>query len=218
MNFGTRTWTGRYNGTFTPHWAVTVNYSNYYNSLANTPLLNGYEIVDNTAVQAGTGGSVTYGGIGLNETSESKVNQFTVASTHVFQFLGGHTVQYGFQFEDDVYNDIYVYTGAPFALPNLPAFGAAAGQTVNGAEFTREYENGPGSPIVLNFTRGNYSSPAIATDTRYQAGYIQDSWTLGRITFKPGLRFEQQKLIGISEKYIFGSQLGSATRSHCGSI
>ena len=32
LNFGTRTWTGRYNGTLSPNWALTVNYSNYYNS------------------------------------------------------------------------------------------------------------------------------------------------------------------------------------------
>ncbi len=202
LNFGTRTWTGRYNGTLTPNWAVTVNYSNYYNSYTNTPLENGYEIIDTTAVTAGTGGQATYGGIGFNEASQSKVNQFTVASTHIFRFFGGHTVTYGYQFEDDVYNDLYQYTGAPFQLPNIPALGAAAGQTVYGAVFTREYENGTtNSPIVLDFTRGNYSSPVIATDTRYQGGYIQDSWTFGRFTFKPGVRFEQQSLIGISSHY-----------------
>ena len=52
-------------------------------------------------------------------------------------------------------------------------------------------------PSCWILTRGNYSSPIVATDTRYQAGYIQDSWTFGRFTFKPGLRFEQQSLIGI---------------------
>jgi len=208
LNFGTRTWTGRYNGTLSPNWAVTVNYSNYYNSYTNTPLENGYEIIDTTAVTAGTGGQITYGGIGFNEASQSKVNQFTVASTHIFRFFGGHTVTYGYQFEDDVYNDLYQYTGAPFDLPNLPALGAAAGQKVYGAVFTREYENNPATgqpdpslPIVLNFTRGNYSSPIVATDTRYQSGFIQDSWTFGRFTFKPGLRLEQQSLIGVNSHY-----------------
>src|SRR5580693_9111148 len=85
FSYGTRTWTGRYNGTFTPNWAVTVNYSNFYNSFTNTPLENGYQIVDNTAVQAGTGGSITYGGIGFNEASVSKVNQMAVSSNHIFR-------------------------------------------------------------------------------------------------------------------------------------
>ena len=107
LNYGTRTWTARYNGTFTPNWAVTVNYSNYYNSFTDTPLQNGYQITDNTAVQAGTGGAVTYGGVGFLEASEAKVNQMAVSSTHIFHLLGGHSVTYGYQFTDDVYNDIY---------------------------------------------------------------------------------------------------------------
>jgi hypothetical protein len=153
-------------------------------------------------VTAGTGGQITYGGVGFNEASESKVQQLAVSSTHIFRLWGGHTVTYGYQFEDDIYNDLYQYTGAPFQLPNLPALGAAAGQTVYGAVFTREYENGTvNSPIVLNFTRGNYSSPVVATDTRYQGGYFQDAWTFGRFTFKPGVRLEQQSLIGVNSHY-----------------
>ncbi len=202
FQYGTRTESARYNGTFTPNWAVTVNYSNYHNSFTNTPLENGYEIIDNTAVQLGTGGSITYGGIGFNEASVSKVNQMAVSSTHIFRLFGGHTVTYGYQFEDDVYNDIYKYTGAPFVLPNIPALGPAAGQTVYGAAFTRQYEGTPGaSPIVLVFTRGNYSPPTVATDTRYNSGYFQDSWTFGRFTIKPGVRFEQQNLIGVNNHY-----------------
>lgn len=202
FDYGTRTWTGRYNGTFTPNWAVTVNYSNFYNSFTNTPLENGYQITDNTAVQTGTGGAITYGGIGFNEASVSKVNQMAVSSTHIFRLWGGHTITYGYQFEDDVYNDIYKYTGAPFQLPNLPELGPAAGQTVTGAAFTRQYEGTPGaSPIVLVFTRGNYSPPNVATDTRYNSGYFQDSWTFGRLTIKPGIRFEQQNLIGVNNHY-----------------
>ena len=205
LTYGTRTWTGRYNGTFSPNWAVSVNYSNYYNNFHELPLANGYQITDNTLVEQGTGGSSTYGGIGFIEGSESKVNQLAVSSTHIFRFFGGHTLQYGYQFEDDVYNDTRKYTGANFVLPNLSAFGAAAGQTVYGAAFTRTHENpmDPTSPVVLQFTRGNYSSPVVATDTRYNAGYIQDSWTFGRFTFQPGLRFEQQKLIGLQENYSF---------------
>ena len=52
-------------------------------------------------------------------------------------------------------------------------------------------------------TRGNYSSPNVSTDTRYHAGFIQDSWTFGRITLKPGLRFEQQGMNGIQSRYSF---------------
>jgi hypothetical protein len=199
LNFGTRTWTGRYNGTLTPNWALTVNYSNYYNSFTNTPLENGYEIIDETAAQAGTGGQISYGGVGFNELSESKVNQMAVSSTHIFRLWGGHTITYGYQFEDDQYNDAYgLYTGANFQFPNVPALGAAAGQTSYGGQFLRTHENpnDPSTPIVLEYERGLYSPPYTSTDGRYQGGYFQDSWTFGRFTIKPGVRFEQQSLIG----------------------
>jgi hypothetical protein len=206
LKYGTRTWTGRYNGTMNPNWNLTVNYSNYYNNFTETPLANGYQVQDSTAVEEGTGGAITYGGIGFIEGSESKVNQLAVSSTHLFRFLGGHTLQLGYQFEDDVYNDIQKYTGASFNLPNDPALGAAAGQTVYGAAFTRQHQNvnDLNSPIVLVFTRGNYSNPAVATDTRYQSGYIQDTWTFGRLSIKPGLRFEQQSMLGNQQAYVFG--------------
>jgi len=199
LNFGTRTWTGRYNGTFSPNWAVTVNYSNYYNSFTDTPLLKtGYQIIDVTGPEAGTGPQTTYGGLGFDEATESKVNQFAVSSTHVFRFFGGHTVTYGYQFEDDQYNSAFgLYTGANFQFPNIPALGAAAGQTSYGAQFLRTYENNdPTQPIVLQYLRGLYSPPFTSTDARYQGGYFQDSWTFGRFTFKPGVRLEQQSLIG----------------------
>lgn len=205
LNFGTRTWTGRYNGTLSPSWALTVNYSNYYNSFTETPLENGYQIQDVTGPQQGTGGEITYGGIGFNELSESKVNQMAVSSTHIFRLWGGHTITYGYQFEDDVYNDAFgLYTGANFQFPNLPAFGPAAGLTSYGGAFTRTHENpnDPTTPIVLEYTRGLYSPPYTSTDGRYQGGYFQDSWTFGRITLKPGVRLEQQSLIGNQTHYI----------------
>jgi hypothetical protein len=203
--YGTRTWTARYNGTFTPNLGVTVNYSNYYNSFTDTPLHNGYEIRDNVPVQAGTGSATTYGGIGFNEASVAKVNQVTIATSDVFRLFGQHVVQYGYQFEDNVYNDVYQYSGAAFTLPNIPALGPAAGQTMFGATFTRQHESSTNlsSPIILKITRGNYSSPNISTDTRYHAGFIQDSWSFGRITIKPGLRFEQQGMNGIQSHYEF---------------
>jgi hypothetical protein len=205
LKYGTRTWTGRYTGALTSKWIVTVNYSNYYNSFTEKPLANGYQIQDNTADQLGTGGSTLYGGIGFLEGTESKVNQLAVSSSHIFSFLGNHNVTYGYQFEDDVYDDIQQYTGAQFTLPNLPELGQAAGQTMYGAFFTREYTGTPGaSPIALVITRGNYSNPAVVAETKYQSGYIQDTWSFGRLTLKPGLRFEQQSMIGNQQTYVFG--------------
>ncbi len=55
---------------------------------------------------------------------------------------------------------------------------------------------------MLVYERGLYSPPYTSTDSRYQSGYFQDSWTFGRFTLKPGVRFEQQSLIGNQTHYI----------------
>jgi len=75
-----------------------------------------------------------------------------------------------------------------------------------GAEFQRTHvdPNDPTSPIVLEIIRGNYSNPNITTDTRYHAGFVQDTWSIGsHLTIKPGLRFEQQELNGTGNRYVF---------------
>ena len=206
LDFGSRTWTGRYTGTLTNSLILTANYSEYFNKFHETPQFNGYEMTDNTPVQDGTGSAFNYNGLGYLENTESHTHQFNTSASWVKSLWGQHTFQIGYQFEDDPYADYELYSGPDFTLPNDPVLGPAAGQTVHGGYFVREYEDGdPTQPIVLELERGNYSSPNIATDTRYHAGYIQDTWSIGRrITIKPGLRFEQQELAGNDARYVFG--------------
>ncbi|MBZ5724761.1 MAG: TonB-dependent receptor [Acidobacteriia bacterium] len=212
LEYGSRTWTGRYNGTINNHWVVTANFSDYFNKLQETPKANGYRISDVTPSQDGTGSNFSFNGLGFLENSDATVHQFTVTSSHVFSFLGGHTFEYGYQFEDQNYDDINLNTGADFTLPNLPAFKDAAGKVQHGAALTRTHpsvkEQGltglPASAVVLRVTRGNYSTPGVQTLSRYNAGFVQDSWTIGRrLTIKPGLRFEQQAMSGNSLRYVF---------------
>jgi Carboxypeptidase regulatory-like domain/TonB dependent receptor/TonB-dependent Receptor Plug Domain len=205
LDYGSRTWSGRYTGTMTPTWIVTANYSDHYNQFTETPLHDGYRITDNTAVQNGTGGSITYGGLGFLENYESKNHQFTVSSSHILNLGGSHSIDLGFDFLDLPYSDIRFYSGPDFQLPNVAAFKNAAGVTQNGAQLTRQYyQNNPANPIVIRMTRGEYSNPNVTVGSRYYAGFIQDAWNLGRhLTLKPGLRFEQQEMHGTSLRYVF---------------
>lgn len=201
LDYGSRTWTARYNGAPSAKWVLSANFSDYLNKFTETPKFNGYQITDFTVSP-----NITYAGLGFIETTQSTVHELAGTSSNLFNFLGSHTLEYGYQFEDVNYDDVNKYTGAPFQNPNLPEFGIAAGKTVNGATFQRIHTdpNDPNSPIVLQMTRGNYSSPTVAVQTRYHAGFIQDSWTLGgRITIKPGLRFEQQAERGNAFRYVF---------------
>ena len=206
LDYGSRTWSGRYTGALTSKWIVTAGYSDHYNKLSETPFANGYRITDNTPVQEKTGGAFSYGGLGFQETFESFGHQFNVVSSHIFNFFGGHSIDYGYQFDDQPYDNVNKYTGVPFQIPNLPEFQSAAGKTQYGANLIRTHTNSkdPTSPIVLSVNRGNYSNPTVSVGQRYQAGFIQDSWNLGRhLTIKPGLRLEQQRLFGTSLAYVF---------------
>jgi hypothetical protein len=205
LDYGSRTWSGRYTGTLSPSWIVTANYSDHYNHFTETPLANGYRITDNTPVQDKTGGSITYGGLGFLENYESGTHQFTVSSSHLFSLAGGHSIDYGFDFEDLPYTDIRFYSGPDFQLPNDPAFKTAAGATQNGAQLTRQYYlNNPANPIVMRMTRGEYSNPNVSVGSRYYAGFLQDAWNIGRhLTIKPGVRFEQQEMHGTALRYVF---------------
>ena len=205
-DYGSRTWTGRYNGVLKPWWVVSANYSEYFNKFQENPKYNGYEIIDNIPVQEGTGGQVLRNGLGFLEGTESHTRQFAVTSSHSFNLAGSHTLQFGYQFENDVYDDNRLYSGPDFQIPNLPEFGVAAGLTQHGAELIRTHTNPADltSPTVLQVTRGDYSNPLVGTLTRYHAGFVQDAWSIGnRLTVKPGVRFEYQSMSGNALRYVF---------------
>ncbi len=207
LDFGSRTWTGRYNGSFGPTWLLTVTYSDYYSQLTETPKFNGYQISDITGSQeSATGSNQTYNGLGLLQNTEAKNHELNVTGTHLFNLLGGHTVDLGYQYEDVPYSLISRYSGMDFVLPTDPALGAASGKTVYGGIFRRTHlvPKDKTSPIIYTLLRGNYSSPNISTETKYNAGFVQDSWTIGKkLTLKPGLRFEQQVMAGGALQYVF---------------
>lgn len=206
LEYGSRTWSGRYTGALTNSWVLTANYGNYFNKFTETPAFNGYRITDITPSQEKTGSNFAYGGLGFRENSESRVHQLTATSSHVVSLLGGHTFEYGYQFEDQNYDDFRLNSGPDFTLPSAPEFKLAAGKIQHGASLTRTHQNSKdlSSPIVLRVTRGDYSSPIVATNSRYHAGFVQDAWTIGnRLTIKPGLRFEQQAMAGNALRYVF---------------
>ncbi len=206
LDYGSRTWTTRYNGAFGPTWLLTATYSDYNNTFTETPQFNGYQISNIVPTQEKTGSNTIYNGLGLLQNTEAKNHQVNVTATHIFNAMGGHTFDLGFQYEDVPYSLISRYSGADFTLPVDPVLGVASGQAVYGAIFRRTHQvaSNLSSPIVLSLLRGNYSSPNIATTTKYNAGFIQDSWTLGKkLTLKPSLRFEQQEMSGGAIRYVF---------------
>ncbi len=215
VDYGSRTWTGRYNGALTRSWVVSSNFSNFYNHFDESPKYNGYQIQDTTRVQEGTGGQVIYNGLGYLENTESRVNSYNITSSHTFNGLGTHTIDYGYQFENVDYALNRRYTGPDFQIPNLPQFKDGAGKIQHGASLVREHAVGTckssdfacrvQNPIVLRVTRGDYSTDVVATNTRYHAAFAQDAWQMTRFfSIKAGLRWEQQAMRGDYSRYVFG--------------
>jgi hypothetical protein len=204
LDYGSRTWSGRYTGTLTPSWIVSANYSDHYTHFYEYPLHNGYLTTDNVPHQENPSvGTLTYGGLGSFENYESPNHIFTVSSSHIFTLGGGHSLDYGFQLEDQPYTDVILFSGPSFTLPSDAVFATAAGKTQYGATVTRTHASGnkastdPTTPVVERVTRGNYSDPNVAVGSRYYSGFVQDAWNIGRhLTIKPGLRFEQQSMHG----------------------
>ena len=206
LDYGSRTWGVRYNGAMSSHWLLTANYSDHTNHFTELPLADGYRITDSTPVQEKTGGSYAYGGLGFLEYFEAKSHQVNIGSSHVFNWMGGHSLEYGFQYDNQPYSDIRLSSGGDFTIPNLPEFKSAAGKVQHGATLTRTHQvaSNLASPIVLKVTRGEYSNGTVAVGSSYSSGYMQDSWTMGRhFTAKLGLRMEQQSMYGTYSSYVF---------------
>lgn len=207
LDFGSRIWTARYTGDWTPNWLFTANFSQYFSEFRETPKFDGYQVIDNTALQRGTGGQVIRGGLGQLENAESRGNQFAWSSTYRGTLGGSHAISFGYQFDSLDFDRNLRFTGAQFTLPNLAEFGSAAGRTQYGAALMRRYLNpaDPSSPVVLEVWGGNYSNPSTTGWTRYHAAYLEDSWTIGRrLTIRPGLRWEKQRISGPSVNPSFG--------------
>jgi hypothetical protein len=53
-----------------------------------------------------------------------------------------------------------------------------------------------GGVTYFRGTRGKLA-PAAPTDQQYYNAFVQDTWQMGRLTLRPGIRWEQQKLTGV---------------------
>jgi len=58
--------------------------------------------------------------------------------------------------------------------------------------------------VVLVQSRGRFDGGVTKSSGKYHAGYVNDSWALGkRITVNLGLRWEQQRLVGNQTNKVF---------------
>jgi len=186
-HFGGHNQTVRYNGVLRPTWLLEAAYARSTNGVSEIPSLNQYQYIS---------GSIITGGIGYFENNTGKNEQLQAFGTNIVNWRGQHQIRYGVQNERIDYDNIVNYTGPTFTLSN--------GQTtVTGASVSLVEPLDPVFGQIYRVTRASLNN-VRQTRQDYLSFFAQDVWQVGHnITIRPGVRYEQQKLIGDVATYTF---------------
>jgi hypothetical protein len=182
LEYGSHQQTLRYDGVFGSRWLVEGNVANSRNKFFEIPTLDEWRYTDLRNTPTGS-----TGGLGDLERDEGRNFQYGLKSTHIVNGRGTHEIRYGVQMENVEFTRDFDYSG-----PNLRL---ADGQTtVTGG--TIEIRDAGGGISFFRSTRGKLLQTAPTLST-YRSFFIQDTWQAGRLTVRPGLRYERQYLEGI---------------------
>jgi hypothetical protein len=179
--YGGNNQTVKYDGVFSPKFLIEASFSHARNQIEEIPSVNEWNVTDFRVVP-----NLATGGIGFYEAgNDGKNRQYQAKATHL---LGAHQIRYGVLYEDIAYDQINQRTGPTFTLPD--------GQvTATGAQVSILPET-TGLEQIYRVTRANLNSQRN-TKQRYTSVFLQDTFTVGnRLTIKPGIRYEQQTLVG----------------------
>jgi outer membrane receptor protein involved in Fe transport len=175
----------KYDGIFTSHWFVEGSFGRATTTIQEVPSVDEWQVTDRSVVP-----NIRSGGIGAYEVgNEGENRQWQVKSTHIF---GSHQLRYGLLYEDIRFDQISQRTGPTIQL-------ASGEQTVTGASV--DILADPVFGRIFRVTRANLTNVRETTQ-HYTSFFVQDTWRAGdRLTLKPGLRYEQQSLIGSLEDF-----------------
>jgi hypothetical protein len=179
--YGGHNQTVRYDGVFSPKFLVEASFAHARNQIVEVPSVNEWRFDDRRTVP-----NIVTGGIGFYEAgNDSKNAQYQAKVTNIF---GAHQIRYGFLYEDVNYDQINQRTGPTFTLVD-------GSQTATGAEVLILPEI-TGLGQIYRVQRANLNS-GRETRQHYTSFFVQDTFTVGnRLTIKPGIRYEQQTLVG----------------------
>ena len=225
FNYGTRNVDVRLYAAITPTWTADIAFSYAWNHFTETPADTSiYPIQDQTLI-ATTGQFQAQGlGTGLIVNYQSHAAALSFDTMKTVNFAGTHTFSVGYFWQYPTYDNVTQYSAPNYVVPALnatggdPGEGAAAGK-ISDASLQLQLAsnvlptgvtcslcplmNLPGfstpQAVVLKQARGRFDGGVSDNTGKYHAAYVNDSWKMSsHVTLNLGLRWEQQRLTGVS--------------------
>jgi hypothetical protein len=184
VRFGANSQVVRYNGIPRNNWLLEASFGRMSDRLEERPSVNEWNVVDTTVIPFRR-----TGGVGFYENGVQDENlQYQVKSTHLLDTGSGgaHQIRYGVTYEDITYDHRFNRSGPTVVLAN-------GQRTSTGADVTVLPD--PVFGRIYRVSRANLRLRNLTTQ-EYLSFFVQDTWQLGRFTFRPGVRYEQQELFG----------------------
>ena len=162
-----------------------------YNQIEELPIINEWRVTDRTVSP-----SVVTGGIGFYEQGNEGTNlQFQLKSTNIFDAGGNHQFRYGVLFEDIEYNNINQRTGPTFTLAERQCRPRPARRS--------QIVPDPIFGQIYRVTRANFvNDPGDHPEVLQLRSCRTPGRSASKLTLRPGVRFEQQRLVGSEEPVI----------------
>jgi len=217
LDYGTRNWSLRYNGSLTPTWTLNSSFSQGRSSFEETGFADLNQIAIRLPIDP-IRGNYFAAGHGFFEPTETTNWKWDVNTQKVWNKFGQHTLGLGYTYQRALYSGSRERSGPRFAIPSENAIGTpgsdlgipdfAVGQLFNVQWRARSQDvactlcpllnvRGNLVPISLQVFRGEFGPPDFDTRGMYNAGYVQDTWRINKyVTALLGLRMEQERVVG----------------------
>ncbi|HJX89933.1 MAG TPA: carboxypeptidase regulatory-like domain-containing protein [Pyrinomonadaceae bacterium] len=217
LDYGTRNWAVRYNGSLSPTWTLNSSFSQGRSKFDETGFANLNLIQIRTPIDPVRGNYVAEGR-GFFEPTESSNWKWDINTAKIWNRWGQHQVGVGYTYQRSLYSGNRERSGPRYTIPSENVIGTpaadlgipdfAAGQQFN-VQFRLRSQaasctlcplfnvRGDLVPVSLQVFRGEFGPPNFDTRGNYNAGYVQDTWRVNKyITALLGLRMEQERVIG----------------------
>jgi hypothetical protein len=252
LQYGTRNFVARYNATLSPSWLFNASFSWGNNHLNDTPAaaaLGNHSISDQTqrnpcfepvgsplhngacdSLSSPQRGIFQRQGIGYYENTTGDNYGLNFDTQKTFNFMGQHSLSFGYRYDRSHYNGNKNYTGSRIAFDPLTAAAAQAptqaitdaliangttasyylrtsGSFCGISELFIPGQNGcgdGGTGVRLIQVRGEFGNLNFKTTSLYNTVFAQDAWSPSKyVTINAGIRWEQQHVQGVNAAYTF---------------